>query len=583
MTTDPEISDSDDLSEDDLLLPPMHHLVHHYHPLFEEWSTEGEIPGEPSIHRLPDDMLLHIFQLMDPSDQLKCGMVSRRWYNISRASLSTLRYLETCSMFSIFKLAKPCTPDNIAQVIQCAQTSLRHVDLSTSIVNLEVFSVLGLCNQLTVLNLSRVKFSKRFATSFSVNSPPKLKTLILDSSTGLNEKCLKKMLSSVPLLEDLQLAYIPGITGKCISNNLRKNRISHLRVQFCRRFASRTLVHILQTFCDTLEQLEISSYAICKIAQKTLPLLPTLKRLTIRKEVEWRTHTDPELVKRLFGSMPNLEYLNIGEIQYCVDQYISTIVRCCPNLLYLDVSHPSSSRSANNIHEVAQLQKLRTFKADGGSFNCSFDWLTKCTSLVELSLISSDICDSEVAAAIISLEHLETLNIVNSYEVTGSFLEELGGLKRESPPLTIHCLDMNNFKPEQVPSFITLREQEILWPDDDDDIDYGVDYDEYDDFNDFDDYGYGDYMDAGYYHGRDDDMPYVFDNMYLDEMNAEDDGEGDGEEGGGDNNGYDANELCNRMSVLKAVKLYINQMVENAGKGMKIFLLGKFLSGQHLE
>ena len=150
-------------------------------------------------------------------------------------------------MFSVFKLAKPCTPDNLAQVVQCARTGLRHVDLSTSVLNLELFSVLGLCNQLTVLNLSRVKFSKRFATSFSNNTPPQLKALILDSSTGLNEKCLKKMLLSVPFLEDLQLAYIPGITGKCIANNLRKNNLRHLRVQFCRKFAPRTFFHIVHT------------------------------------------------------------------------------------------------------------------------------------------------------------------------------------------------------------------------------------------------------------------------------------------------------------------------------------------------
>eukprot|EP00116_Pleurobrachia_bachei_P016243 sb/3476505/ len=59
-------------------------------PRFADFTTERMIDGEPSLHQLPDEVILHVFTFLEPLELLDCGKVCKLWYNLSRDALRSV-------------------------------------------------------------------------------------------------------------------------------------------------------------------------------------------------------------------------------------------------------------------------------------------------------------------------------------------------------------------------------------------------------------------------------------------------------------------------------------------------------------
>eukprot|EP00116_Pleurobrachia_bachei_P003917 sb/3464179/ len=435
--------------------------------LFEEWSIDPEREGESSIHRLSDDALLSIFKLLNLKDQFVCGMVCRRWYNLSRSSLQALQYLDATSIhnaLNCYTERDKAFSSAIIQVIKFGKENLRNIRFQygtyESQLNCEIATAIGLCRNLTHLSLANVRFKKSFVRAFSSNPPPALETLVITSNrNNLEEKGLKMMIANLNRLKDLEIDMRNEfITGKCIPVCLKNNPLKSLKLGKIEEFASQSLVLTLQTFCHTLEHLEVSLRFSDTSPLTVIPFMPMMTRL----EVNFSNYLDETLFKKLLESMPNLEYL-ANDSDFCTmllddaDQLISTVTGTCPKLISLILPDMTCSQ----LGKIQYLTKLRTLKADGCRPHdrpSGFHYLTKCLSLVDLSLAYTDITDDELAEVIISLENLETLNIIDCDRVTGKFLKDLKNFQRDSPPLVIYCFShLENLEDKSLPKFISFN------------------------------------------------------------------------------------------------------------------------------
>eukprot|EP00116_Pleurobrachia_bachei_P014285 sb/3474547/ len=125
------------------------------------------------------------------------------------------------------------------------------------------------------------------ALKFSTNTPPSLAELDLTSCAGLKEKSLKLLVSNLPLLTKLVLTDNRKISGECIVNNLRTNRLKHLSLDYCDNIVPRTFHQILIRFHNTLETLAIPAHVLKRLDRLQKPLQP-LPKLNNSNPIEWK-------------------------------------------------------------------------------------------------------------------------------------------------------------------------------------------------------------------------------------------------------------------------------------------------------
>ena len=290
-------------------------------PRFPDYTSKVVCEGEPSLHQLPEEMILHIFTFLEPTDLLECGKVCKLWYNISRRSLCPYFRSVLCYDYFFEKHTRPllflhnglvmCRPEHGINIIESFSDILKKVKLTDSN-SRQIVEVLGKCTNLKSLEISSIDMEELdLFYTISMSLPKSLDSLNL--TEYLDQDTMLLLLSKMFYLRKLTIDINGSFTnGKRLAKILKRLQLRSLDISYTdlpeKRAYTVFLMDILHALSGTLEQLTLRGAPSYVLDFDSLPYLHKLKRLVIDNYSVPISENDCD---KILLKMPNLIELDL--------------------------------------------------------------------------------------------------------------------------------------------------------------------------------------------------------------------------------------------------------------------------------
>ncbi|KAF2077073.1 hypothetical protein CYY_001640 [Polysphondylium violaceum] len=239
------------------------------------------------------------------------------------------------------------------------------------------------CKGLLYLNLSSCNNFSKVVFNKAIGKLPNLKAINLSNCSQIVDDNIKTLAKSCKNLEEVHLNGCVQITDESISFLVEKcTKIKILSLSKCEKLTDKSIVSISNKLNG------LTSLCINHIKYITQSSLPTLKKFNMKSFYAYNTLlTDPVVFETVPKWGSHLEVLNLGKCTNLVDNSISAIAFNCPNIkkLFLQSCKGITGLSINLIAQ-------------------------KCT---QLNTLRVDYCTNLMDDAVVSLENLKCLKILN--------------------------------------------------------------------------------------------------------------------------------------------------------------------------
>jgi len=247
----------------------------------------------------------------------------------------------------------------------------------------EALNSISECKGLLYLNVSSCNNFSKLVFNRCIAKLNSLKAINLSDCTQIIDDNIKTLAKNCKNLEEVHLNGCVQITDDAITFLVEKcPKIKILSLGKCEKLTDKSILSISNKLSG------LTSLCINHIKYITQSSLPTLKKFNMKSFYAYNTLlTDPVVFETIPKWGSNLEVLNLGKCTNLVDNSISAIAFNCPNLkkLFLQSCKGITGLSINLIAQ-------------------------KCT---QLNTLRVDYCTNLMDDAIISLENLKSLRVLN--------------------------------------------------------------------------------------------------------------------------------------------------------------------------
>eukprot|EP00116_Pleurobrachia_bachei_P001242 sb/3461504/ len=330
-------------------------------PRFADFTKERMVEGEPSLHQLPDEVILHIFTFFDPVELLEYGKVCKLWYNLSRDALRSVHaivfsnehclelYYDNYCEKSIY-----CPEERIAEPLNTFKGIVDKVECDIS---MKTLTALNKLPNLKSLGLLCETMSIAFAHAAAVYLPRAIQCLSFMNfwnQHGVEDRVCE-IISNQPFLHKLVLEEANFISVEKFASTLKKLPLCELTLGFSTVKSSVheeqylvKLNNIVSSLPETLERLIITGPFLFD----PIPL-PYFNNLTYFEI--FQCSLDEESLESLLSRMPVLKEFKFTQ---CLEITGKSIVS---SLEGNSVERISITKSCSKLENQTLLEILLAF------------------------------------------------------------------------------------------------------------------------------------------------------------------------------------------------------------------------------
>eukprot|EP00116_Pleurobrachia_bachei_P003327 sb/3463589/ len=296
-------------------------------PRFAEFTTERMVEGEPSLHQLPDELILHLFTFLDPLELLNCSKVCKLWYNVSRNALLSVRSIVFngdihCKLsYDNFRTKTIyCPEERTAEALHTFQGIVKDVQCDIS---MKTLAALNKLTNLKSLSLWCVRMSIAVAHAAAIYLPNTLESLYfndLNNQHGVEDRVCE-IISNQPFLQNLVKEYSNFNSVKQLSQILKKLPLRELSFNF---FGFPVEINKIFASVTGLERFSVGGSFLVNSAP--LPHFNNLKNL----EIQECDNLDDKSLESLLSRMPNLRRLKFHQCPNITGKSIAKTLQGIP-------------------------------------------------------------------------------------------------------------------------------------------------------------------------------------------------------------------------------------------------------------
>jgi len=399
------------------------------------------------IECLPDDLLLDIFQRLEPFESHKkvhfrsVSLVSKRWYRVANASrrsisisgfkanrvpriLSRFSQLQSLNLSFLFD----CSENALAAVGQKCPY-LRDLDISDSYKGAEggwgLVELLKGCNRLQTLSLHGAKGPDTALKM--IGSCPELKQLRLRSAAGLTDEVMVTIASNCRLIEELDVSFndFTDIALKAVGHHLI--RLRQLDLKHCKGITGAGIAAVAAG-CKSLQTLHLG---LVDCGDEGIIALGKYSSQLEELYLDYGWDKWGRLSCRSLGAMARgcrkLRVLSLRGSKQVNDEVLQGLVYGCPSLAFLDL-HACENVGDTGLRAVIrgckQLKDLVLSGTKVGSVSAA-PFKGGLGELRTLRLSGDHVTDAVLQSIAGSCKKLSELHLANCTQISDKGVEDL--------------------------------------------------------------------------------------------------------------------------------------------------------------
>ncbi|KKA26324.1 hypothetical protein TD95_003516 [Thielaviopsis punctulata] len=369
-------------------------------------SVEDACPETPA-HRLPTEMLLAIFELLDrPNDLFNCLLTCKRWARHAVASMwhrpgfsrqknleiicqalnakrpffpysafvrrinlsqiantinsGTIQSLRKCRMVERLTLTncKQVTDVGLVSLIR-RNKFMTALDISgnQSITDKVITALAETCDRLQGLNISGCTSVTAESVTQVAQKCTQLKRVKLNEITSINDQVVYSLAENCPNLLEVDLQSCENVSSPAITALLKQSRaMRELRLQFVLRLTDEAFLQLPAVQLDCLRILDLTGCVELTDdgVKQVIGLAPRLRNVVLAK---CRNITDASL--RAIATLgKNLHFIHLGHCNQITDAGVSYLVQACTRIRYIDLGC-CTLLTDDSVRLLADLPKVK--------------------------------------------------------------------------------------------------------------------------------------------------------------------------------------------------------------------------------